>query len=550
MKRRYPSHLKLHQEDLSTETLAKQRSRSYSGLEQDEIREVLNAFSEATGWSITSKPSTSPEASSSIPAPHVMTGLRGRRWRLVESVVHDSILDSSDLSEMISVPMDRAQDLLLAIEQLIDRLESAEETVRRQEAELATTVGLSSQPSSEVEAADRLESILESTAKSIGACAAAIYLLDEETTSLKMRACVGLSKSKLTLPPRPLKGSLGDLEALLGNAVLLTDIEMMPEWPSPEDFGAAIVAPIGTQSMPHGTVWFWSEENRSYSVSEVEVVNLATGRIMAEIEHQLLGEELQHSREIKKQIDKASLTQASMLPDHQILHDDYDIHGWTFQNGSLGGGFHHWELTSNKSMNLLVGNTDQQGPEGALVATSIQSITRTLWRQQNSIPNILRSLNDLHWEMQDADWTASLALIHVNPETGYGSLCTAGNVQTFIVSERGFRPLGSAMRPLGTQPDAEFVPKRFVLQSNEILVAFTSDLITDKVFNPRGRKPQTRRTVPYTELSQNSLLQIVRDMHQQKCSDIAGFLARTLPTFERDQCKLPDRSLVLLKSNF
>ncbi len=547
MKRRYPSHLKLHKEDCSTETLAIQRSRSYAGLEQDEIREVLRAFSEATSWAVTSRPA-SKAGTGHVPAPHVLTGLRGRRWRLVESMVHDSILDSSDLNDIAPVPMDRAQELLLAIEHLIDRLESAEETVRRQEAELAMSVGLTSQSNREPETADRLESILESTARSIGACAAAIYLLDDETTSLKMRACVGLPKSRLTLPPRPLKGSLGDLEALLGNAVLLTDIEMMPEWPSPEDFGAAIVAPIGSQEMPHGTVWFWSGSNRPYDVTEVEVVNLATGRIMNEIEQLLLGEELQQSREIRKQVDTASLMQASMLPDQQKLHDDFDVDGWTFQNGSLGGGFHHWELNSSKSMSILVGNADQQGPEGALVATSIQSITRTLWRENAGVSQVMRTLNDLHWGMQDADWKASLAMIHVNPETGYGSLCTVGKVQAFVVSERGFRPIGSNCASLGSQPDAQYVPQRFVLQPNEILIAYTSDILDESVFNPRYKKQQSRRTVPYANLCQNSLLQIVRDMHSQKCSDIAGFLARTLPTFERDRGATLDRSLILLKN--
>lgn len=533
--------------------LARNRSRSYAGLEQDEIRDVLKAFSEATSWSITSRvpPSelNNTEINNKVPAPHVLTGLRGRRWRLVESMIHDSILDASDLQEISPVPMDRAQELLLAIERLIDRLESAEETLRRQEAELATSVGLTSQPDRNVETADRLESILDSTSRTIGACAAAIYLLDDETTSLKMRACIGLPRSRLTLPPRPLKGSLGDLEALLGNAVLLSDIEMMPEWPSPEDYGAAIVAPIGSATMPYGTVWFWSETNRTYDATEIEVVNLATGRIMAEIEHLLLGEELQHSREIKKQIDTASLTQASLLPDHQKLHDDFDIDGWTFQNGSLGGGFHHWELTSNKNIGLLLGNANQQGPEGALVATSIQAVTRTLWRQQSNVANIMRSLNDQHWGLQDADWKASLGLIQVNPGTGYGSICTAGKLQAFVVSERGFRPLGQMCAPLGSQPEAPYVAQRFVLQPNEILIAYTSDILTEQTFDTRLRKPQTRRTVPYTHLCQTSLLQIVRDMHSQKSSDIAGFLARTLPTFERDENGTKDRSLVVIKNN-
>lgn len=547
MKRRYPSHLKLHSEDPSGETLAIQRSRSYSGMEQDEIRDVLSAFSEATCWTVAAK-SPAADFKTSARAPHVMTGLRGQRWRLVESIVQDGILDSSDLLELPSVPMDRAQQLLSAIERLVDRLESAEETVRRQEGELTTSVGLSANQDRNRETADRLESILESTARAIGANAAAIYLLDEETTSLKMRACIGLPKSRLTLPARPLKGSLGDLEALLGNAVLLSDIDMMPDWPSPENYGSAIVVPIGSQSMPHGTIWFWSEESRNYSATQVEVANLSAGRVMNEIEQSILGEELQLSREMKKQIDIASATQASMLPDTQRLHKEFDVHGWTFQNGSLGGGFHQWDITPNKMMSVLVGNANQLGPEGALVATSIQSICKLQWNQQASLASTMRAMNDIHWSMPDADWSASIGLLQINPDTGYGSICTAGKVECFIVSERGFRPIGSSLLAIGAQPDTAFTAQRFVLQPNELLLAYTSDIVSQQLGQNHMRKPKSRRSIAYSSLDQNSLLQIVRDMIDERTSDIAGYLARTLPTFERDQRNGPDRSLVLVKN--
>ena len=44
------------------------------------------------------------------------------------------------------------------------------------------------------------------------------------------------------------------------------------------------------------------------------------------------------------------------------------------------------------------------------------------------------------------------------------------------------------------------------------------------------------------------MLQIVRDMSDEKASDIAGYLARTLPTFQRDGDVGPDRSLVIVKN--
>ncbi len=446
------------------------------------------------------------------------------------------------------VPMDRAQHLLASIERIVARLDLAEETVRRQEAELATGVGVSSHSDRGRETADRLESVLDSVARSVGAVAGALYLLDDDTSALKMRACIGLPKTRLMAPARELRGSLADLEALLGNAVLLSDIEMMPAWPSPEDFASALVVPVGSTTMPHGTMWFWSDKPRPYSATEVEVANLAAGRVMCEIEQSILGHEVHQSRATQKQIDTASLIQASMLPDNQVLHQDFDVNGWTFQNGSIGGGFHHWDINHQEMMTLSLGNAGQRGPEGAIIATSIQSIVRTLWQGNANPTSIMRSVNDTLWSMPDADWSASMGLIQINPVTGYGSLCIAGDVQSFVISHRGFRPIGTHAVRVAAQPDTIFKSDRFCLQPGEIFLAFTSNVLNSSNGMPPPRqKKKGSRSVSYATLDQNSLLQMVRDMSDEKASDIAGYVARTLPT-HADSTIGADRSLVIIKN--
>jgi len=485
-----------------------------------------------------------------IPGHHLpnQSGI-SKRWRLLETIVQDNAINIDDPTDSTSVPMDKAQQLLASIERLVARLDIAEEAVRRQEGELATTMGMTSHSDRGRETADRLESILDSVARSVGAVAGALYMLDDDTSSLKMRACIGLPKSRLSDPARDLPGSLADLEALLGNAVLLSDIEMMPNWPSPEDFASALVVPVGSTTMPHGTMWFWSNKPRSYSATEVEVANLAAGRVMSEIEQSILGHEVHQSRVMQKQIDTASLIQASMLPDNQILHEDFDVNGWTFQNGSIGGGFHHWDVNHQEMMTISLGNANQPGPEGALIATSIQSIVRTMWQSNNNPVSIMRTINDTLWGMQDADWSASMGLIQINPATGYGSICCAGDIQAFVISHRGFRPIGSLGSRVAAQPDTLFNSNRFCLQPGEILLAFTSDIV-DKTNGqplPQQRKKGVR-SLSYSTLDQNSMLQIVRAMSDEKATDIAGYLARTLPTFQRDTNEGPDRSLVIVKN--
>jgi hypothetical protein len=177
---------------------------------------------------------------------------------------------------------------------------------------------------------------------------------------------------------------------------------------------------------------------------------------------------------------------------------------------------------------------------------------RTLWKQGAAPAQILRSINDLHWSMTDADWNIALSLMQFNPVTGYGSLCNAGDMQSFIVSCRGFRPIGSPKPLVGAQPDTNFSASRFILQPGEILVSYTPNLFADaRIAQQPSRarsdnKPKDpNATVP---LDQTSMLSLVRDLCDESANDITGYLARLLTSDSTSRNPTLDRSLVLIKN--
>ena len=88
----------------------------------------------------------------------------------------------------------------------------------------------------EKHSAERLEAALLAGAEAVGCDAAALYLLDEATTELKLRNSCGLPFDRLTALARPLQGAVADLEALLGHAVVLNDDSLMGTWKCPRIF--------------------------------------------------------------------------------------------------------------------------------------------------------------------------------------------------------------------------------------------------------------------------------------------------------------------------
>ncbi|MFN7795729.1 MAG: GAF domain-containing protein, partial [Planctomycetota bacterium] len=394
MKRRIPSFrpLSASQVSLSPKGDGVNQGPPSDSSEQD-IAECIRAFSSATNWGV------------ELDAPNP--------GRLVDNLMTSSAetIDTDVLcNDLPSVSMERATVLLGSIEKLIHRIERTETALRDREAELTSIVAVSNHAAPSRELAARLESVLESTSRTLGSVACALYLLDEDTTELKLRACYGLPKSRFLRPARDLRSSLADLEALTGNAVLLSDIHAAPDWQSPEPYRSALVVPIGTTTMPHGTVWFWSTQPRSYSAAEIEVANLAAGRLMGEIEQSILGCEVTTARHLAKQLDAAADFQSSLLADTQILHEEYDLGGWSHQQALIGGAFHHWSLTQQGKLSIVVGAANANHATGSMVATSALSLLQLFETDSNlHLRNALQTINDQHWNRGHEAWQLHLS---------------------------------------------------------------------------------------------------------------------------------------------
>jgi phosphoserine phosphatase RsbU/P len=561
-------HLKIHRED------EVQQVRPTAAIRADEVADCLAKFSLATGWGIRSTARkemqwSSGEQQASISSSHRNVDSRkdhsGKRWEVISVDPMDGLLDMDPMEVDINVPAvsrDNAVSLLQSIEALVARVERAERAVREQEAILATDVSITRNKDESVEIADRLESILATSSRSIQACAAAIYLLDEATTSLKMRACWNLPVDRLMVAPRQLRGSLADLEAMLGNAVLIEDTAVSASWPTPENFGSAIIVPIGTASMPQGTIWFWSETPRKYEITQVEVANMASGRVMNELEQSILGNEVQQSRLVVKQLEQASAAQTIRWPDSTPMHDDFDISGWTMREGSVGGAFHDWDLTSSENLVALFGNAGASGVQGAIVAGSVHAMTRSAWMLEQA-PNVcMQFMNDYLLSGGEDDCAAHATLLHLDCRNGRGSLSNAGNNQMFIVSHRGFRPIGLASAALGTNPMSHFQLAKFVLQPGELLIGLSSSLV-DQLNLPspirsndagslqssqiQNRIRRERRALGKS-LDQHQIMQELRHLTDQPSDELAQHFANRLPILINRDSQLQDRSMIIIRN--
>ena len=163
-----------------------------------------------------------------------------------------------------------ARALASAIAGMLDELQQTRHVLWQREAELAAGVPLVPLSDEESHLAEKLQTTLRGAAEAVDCQAAALYLIDEATTELKMRSCWGLPFERLMAPARPMKGELADLEALLGHAVVLENTALMPGWKSPEDFASAVCVPVASATMLLGTLWVFGAEVRDFTDQQVQ----------------------------------------------------------------------------------------------------------------------------------------------------------------------------------------------------------------------------------------------------------------------------------------
>jgi phosphoserine phosphatase RsbU/P len=528
MSRSTPNHLKIHSaDDSEAGSSSELKSRSF------DLDRLLSAFADATGWRVQARKECKKRGSASMNRPDSLREVdSGTRMRLVPDSPIDGMLD---VCESLFVASQRSADELLGqIDALVQALARAEATIELQEAQLAANMGVNLRSDESEVLASKLHESLHRAAIQTASDAAAIYLLDENTSELKMRSCWGLPSGALAKPARPLRGSLADLEALMGNAVLLENTTLAQQWNCPEDFQAALCVPIGCPSTPYGTMWLWSQHVRDFCSADVEAAKAAADKVLADIERSVLAGEVVKTRSLSRDIELAGFLQSNRLPNDQPLHDDYEIAGWTFQADSLGGNFHAWTLNRFGEIIAVLGDAVLGGTAGAIVATTVQSSIEACWNSKHHPKQVLRYANDGLWGVPDGDWRCSMGYLQLNTRTGDCNIAIAGSVQCFLVNSRGFRILPCTPTFLGEQPDTTFQCQSLHMEGGELVAMVSGDLLTGLLSGG---------------FTQTSFLDLLREMQEEPVQEICNQLARALPMQSIENSVNMDRSLVILRRN-
>ncbi|TWU24240.1 Stage II sporulation protein E (SpoIIE) [Novipirellula galeiformis] len=429
----------------------------------DAVSHFWHAFGDATGWRLDN---SRRRVGSSI--------------ELLPSVNTMAVSDPSEASP--TVTKSSAMRLAESAAMLAEQLNRSRESLRRQEMELATRASIVPGAESQSKLADKIETILADACEAVNCRAAAMYLLDDDTQLLKARSVFGLPASRLEDPPRELRGSRGDLEAMVQGVVtadhfMAGDIDT---WNSPEPFTGGICASINHDGVPIGTLWLFSDDIRAFGKAEAALGRLAASHLAAELSHAASDRTSSPQLASTSSIRDLSEWQHLSLPAGSRIADGWFADGMIESPQSWATGFHTWDVLPDGTLMMAMAESVDSTLRGALQTVVVRTAITAHSHYRHSAAQMLQRINDTLWHTNAGDQLMSMLYMQIDPETGDGSFASCGDIMAMVCSRYGYRPLvDGRSEPLGSHITASPTLNSFSLLPGETLLAYNQGMRID-----------------------------------------------------------------------
>ena len=325
--------------------------------------------------------------------------------------------------------------------------------------------------------ADRLGAVLRGGAQAVGGDRAALYLLNDATTELRLSACWGLDSTRWEEAPRPLAGAIADLEALAGSAIVLEDDTLHTFWCVPEPSGAAVCVPVATSTHILGTLWIFNDQPRLFDDRETNLIEIVAGRLAADVQlDEFQNRPMIHGRSTLStdEFSAARELQISQLPSVAPLCDDIDVAGWSARSASVLDSFHDWVVDDSDKPLIMAGQAMESfhaDPlHAALVCQSLKAAVRAHAAHTSSIGELMSLANATLSTIAAGDQFASLAIAKVDPVAETATVACAGEGVAIHVTNGGAKLVDCDNLPLGLRlgstwrvTDMPFRPGEYLL---------------------------------------------------------------------------------------
>jgi serine phosphatase RsbU (regulator of sigma subunit) len=243
------------------------------------------------------------------------------------------------------------------------------------------------------------------------------------------------------------------------------------------------------------------------------LIEIVSGRIAADLEREMLLNQLLQPRTLARQVTHAAECQQGHLPRIKPLLRGWQVAGWTIPADALGGDFYDWFVVPDGCLAVAVGDAQGKMFEAGLTAATIHSALRAHAAYRHNAQSLLERINETLWTGSAGDQFASMFYGIIQPDTGGVEHASAGHVYAAILGDQLRTFPAPETVPLGTQPDTEYQLARARLEHGESLVVISEGLF--RVLRPSRCRALWRLLQNHRRLTADELMERARAFVQR-----------------------------------
>lgn len=214
-----------------------------------------------------------------------------------------------------------------------------------------------------------------------------------------------------------------------------------------------------------------------YSSDDLNLLGVLSNQMVTALTNARLYVESLERIRLQEEVSMARQIQIELLPSSppKLLCSEIFVH--STPSRTIGGDFYDFiELPDNR-IGFLIADASGKGMPAALMIALIQAIVRSELNNGNSIPTMLRNVNEQIVKSTSSEKYVTLFYGEINTKTGEFQYANAGHNYPVLVRANGNMELlkdGGVI--IGALPDMNYDSKKITLNSDDLLFLFTDGL--------------------------------------------------------------------------
>ena len=449
-----------------------------------------------------------------------------------------SMLDAAE--QAFAPPRAAAVQAIFLLANHLARLCYQEHQLRERVGELAAINKLSALLAGARDVQQILDTAVLTAAQVLGAKAATIRLLNEETRELTIKAVYGLSEDYLNKGPVHADSAAIARSAFAGEVVYVEDMTTDPRVIYPEDaeregLVSFLVSGIIYHSRPIGLFQIYSATKQKFGRFDINLLQSISQITATAIESARLAVARQEGEKVQRQVRLAADVQRRMLPGTMPQIKAFDIGARYVPSFELGGDFYDF-IDLDGHLGVAVCDVVGKGIAASLLMASVRASLRAYAQDVYDIDEIISRVNISLSRDTRSDEFATLFYGVLDPSTRRMTYCNAGHEPPLLLRDGRFTRLDVGGTVVGIDREQTYEKSIVQLEPGDFLLFYTDGLTDAQNFNNE-------------KFGRTRILKAMRDTEKTTAQEAVNHLLWEMRRFIGLKPAIDDTTIVAVKVN-